>query len=353
MNIAILSAANSSHTVKIVNSLAGRGHRVVLYSLPEHNDKDDAFIQQVSVVYLEKQSYTKNHKQLAALLKKQKPDVLYAHYATGYGLLARKTKFQPTVLAVWGSDVYDFPYKSPVHAWLLRKNLKYPKVIFSTSHVMAKRTELFTKTPIVETPFGIDLDAFSPNPQKDSNKIRIGYLKSVAEIYGIEDLIRGFSLLCQKNDNASLELAIYGDGELLDQMKQLVLDLNLQNRVVFYGRIPHDRAPLALNTMDIFCVPSHRESFGVAAIEAMACAVPCVVSTADGLQEVTEEGVTGLTVEVKNPASICNALDILVNNPELCTKMGNAGRERACALYNWKDNVTTIEKALKDAADFV
>lgn len=350
MNLAVLSAANSSHTVKIVNALAERGHTVVLYSLPQHKDVDHAISSKVNLVYLKETSYTKNHKQLAALLSEQQADVLYAHYATGYGTLARKAKFQPTVLAVWGSDVYDFPFKSPVHAWLLRKNLKFPKVIFSTSHAMAERTGQFTKTPIVETPFGVDISRFSSNKQEHGDLIRIGYLKIVAEIYGIEDLIRGFALLLEQTKNPNLELAIYGDGNLLSSMKELASGLNIQNQVVFHGRIPHKDAPMALNTMDILCVPSHRESFGVSAIEGMACGIPCVVSKADGLQEVTKDGETGLTVECKSPQSICNALGTLVNNPDLRCKMGLAGRERACGLYDWEKNITTIENALMDAA---
>ncbi len=350
MNLAVLSAANSSHTVKIVNALAQRGHKVVLYSLPQHKDVDHAISSDVSLVYLNQTSYTKNHKQLASLLVKQKAEVLYAHYATGYGTLARKAKFQPTVLAVWGSDVYDFPFKSPVHAWLLRKNLKFPKVIFSTSHAMAERTRQFTKTPIVETPFGVDITRFSPNKQEHGELIRIGYLKIVAEIYGIEDLIRGFALLLEKTKNPNLELAIYGDGDLLPAMKELVGQLKIEKQVVFHGRIPHKDAPCALNTMDILCVPSHRESFGVSAIEGMACGIPCVVSKADGLQEVTQDGETGLTVECKSPQSIANALETLVSNPQLCGKMGKAGRERACDLYDWEKNITTIGNALMDAA---
>lgn len=350
MNIAVLSAANSSHTVKIVNALALRGHQVVLYSLPQHKDADRAVSDLVSLVYLENISYTKNHKQLSALLKEQEAEVLYAHYATGYGTLARKAKFQPTVLAVWGSDVYDFPFKSPVHAWLLKKNLKFPKVIFSTSHAMAERTKTFTNTPIVETPFGVDVTVFRPQKQLSDEKIRIGYLKIVAEIYGIEDLLRGFALLCEKTKNQALELAIYGDGNLLPTMKELSCSLGIENQVVFYGRIPHEQAPGALNTMDILCVPSHRESFGVSAIEGMACEVPCIVSTADGLQEVTQDGVTGLTVPCHDPNSLCNAMEQLVNNPDLRCSMGQAGRQRACELYDWEQNIATIENALIQTA---
>ena len=321
-----------------------------VYSLPGHRDVDGAVSSLVKLVYLEKPSYTKNHRQLSRLFQQQKPDVLYAHYATGYGTLARKSKFQPTVLAVWGSDVYDFPFKSPVHAWLLRKNLKFPKVIFSTSHAMAERTKAFTKTPIVITPFGVDVSVFAPKGEQSLNKIKIGYLKTVSEIYGIEDLLRGFALLLEKNKNPALELAVYGDGDLLPAMKELAGDLEIENQVVFHGRIPHEQAPRVLNTMDVLCVPSHRESFGVNAVEGMACGVPCVVTTADGLQEVTKDGVTGITVDCHSPQALCNALEILVSDAHLRQKMGQAGRQRVCENYNWDNNITIIENALEKAA---
>lgn len=351
MNIAVLSAANSSHTVKIVNSLAKRGHKVVLYALPQHNDQDGAIVNEVKVTYLANTSYGKNHKQLAGLLSEQHPDVLYAHYATGYGLLARKAKFQPTVLAVWGSDVYDFPFKSPVHKWILKKNLKFPKAIFSTSHIMARRTKEFTKNNIIVTPFGVDVRTFSPNSTTSDEKIRIGYLKKIDDIYGIEDLIRGFAFLVKKTKNQKLELAVYGDGPLLPAMKTLVNQLSIENQVVFYGRIPHEQAADALNSLNILCVPSHRESFGVSVIEGMACGIPCVVSTADGLQEVSVNGVTGLTIEVHNPQSICQALEQLVNDPDLCQKMGDEGRKHACEVFDWEQNIITIEKALVAVAE--
>ncbi len=350
MNIAVLSAANSSHTVKIVNSLALRGHQITLYSLPEHRDEDGEIDPRVSIVYLPHQSYSKDHKILRQQLVQSGAQVLYAHYATGYGLLSRKTKFQPTVLAVWGSDVYEFPYKSPVHRYLLKKNLAFPKVIFSTSHAMARQTKQFTRKPMVITPFGVDVDAFCPCEEtREEDTIRFGYLKTIAPVYGTKDLIHAFGLLTQRLPNLSLRLDLYGGGEQLEEMKGLATDLGLSESVTFHGRLPHEQAPAVLRQMDVLCVPSLRESFGVSAVEAMACGIPCIVSMADGLQEVTVDGVTGLSVPCGDANALCDAMEKLALDADLRHQMGKAGRQHVLEQYDWQKNVTIIEQALQDA----
>lgn len=353
MKLAVLSAANSIHTVKIVNSLAELGHTVTLYSLPNHRDIDHAIIEKVSVVYLAKSGYMQNHRQLRQLLNASGAQVLYAHYATGYGTLARRTGFHPTVLAVWGSDVYDFPQKSPFHALLVRRNLSFADAIFSTSFAMAKRTKAYTDKEITVTPFGVDLSEFFPASahKQEGFPVRIGFLKGVSEKYGIRHLIEAFAMLMDHLPNVPLQLAVYGGGNQLNEMKQLAAALKIEANVIFYGQIPHAQAADALRTMDIFCVPStlDSESFGVSAVEAMACGLPCIVSDVDGLQEVTRHGVTGLTVPRSNPVVLCEALEKLIQDPVLCCQMGQAGRKRVEELYDWRQNIRTIENGLLKA----
>lgn len=352
MKIAVLSAANSIHTVKIVNSLAGMGHRVRLYSMPQHRDVDGAVATDVEIVYLDDTSYLKNHRQLRRELSSFGARVLYAHYATGYGTVARKTGFHPTVLAVWGSDVYDFPRKSPVHGMLLRKNLAFADRIFSTSDVMARRTRRYVNGDILTTPFGVDLTDFTPGHRSDDGEICIGFLKAVSEKYGISYLLQAFAELTKRLPAYALRLSVYGDGDQLADMKALAAGLGIDGRVRFFGRIPHQQASDALRTMDIFCVPStlDSESFGVSAVEAMACALPCVVSDVDGLCEVTVQGVTGLIVPRKNAGALCDALEKLVTDPALRRQMGAAGRARVEELYDWNRNIKTIEQGLLQAA---
>jgi len=94
----------------------------------------------------------------AALLRRRvqelEPDLVHAHYVSGYGTLATLLAPHPLVLSVWGSDIYEFPSTSPLHAWLIRRNLRKADLILSTSQAMAHRTRCFTNQEIRITPFG-------------------------------------------------------------------------------------------------------------------------------------------------------------------------------------------------------
>ena len=84
------------------------------------------------------------------------------------------------------------------------------------------------------------------------------------------------------------------------------------------------------------------ESFGVVAVEAMACGCPVVTSDADGFTEVVDNGKTGFIVPKRNPEATAEAIQRFVDHPELREIMGVAGRQRVLDLYNWNDNVDTM-----------
>ena len=348
MKIALLSAANSIHTQKIANSLCQMGHSVTLFSLPNHCDRDGEYNPAVEIRYLKNggtRGYFTNALQLKRLLKEGMYDVLNAHYASGYGTLAGLSGFHPYVLSVWGSDVYDFPYESAIKRHLLQSNLKKADLLLSTSHCMARQTEQFAPDrEIIVTPFGVDIDAFSPG-LKTEGPLTVGFVKGVSEKYGIRYLIEAFAEVVRRLPETDIRLFVYGDGDQMADMQELVRRQGLTDRVTFFGRIPHEAVPDALRTMDIFCVPSTLESFGVAAVEAMACGIPCVTSDAAGLSEVMADGETGYIVPRKDPEALAEKIILLAGNPELRQRLGRQGRRRVEELYNWEDNIRGIETA--------
>src|SRR5690606_5953700 len=106
---------------------------------------------------------------------------------------------RPFVLSVWGSDVYGFPYKSPLHRWLVRKNLMAADVVASTSYCMAEQTRSIApelkEIPI--TPFGVDMQAYvsAEALAENNDQLVIGTVKTMASTYGIDTLIEAFALL--------------------------------------------------------------------------------------------------------------------------------------------------------------
>lgn len=357
MKILFLSAANSGHTVRWVNALAKKGHNVYLVSLPNHQEQENSISSNVTIHYLSvpnAKGYYLNAIEVHCLARKICPDIVNAHYASGYGTLMRVAKLENTVLSVWGSDVYDFPYQNKFCMNLIKKNLKYADKIASTSKCMAIQTEkiMGKQLDITITPFGVDLKKFSERRNNTSNHIVIGCVKALEQKYGIDTLIKAIYILfknleCEKNllDLANrIHCYIYGDGSQKQMLEDLIKELRLENRIFLMGKVPHEKVSSILDEIDIFCALSESESFGVAVVEAQAKGIPVVVSDVDGFREVVHDGVTGIIVPRKSEKKAAEALKKLIFDDALRIKMGSAGRERVEQLYDWEENVNTMER---------
>jgi glycosyltransferase involved in cell wall biosynthesis len=363
MRIAVLSAARSIHTVRWVNALAARGHSVELYSLGAHRTDYDRFDSGVGVHYLPGSGaagYFFGARRLRAMLTQFDPDVLSAHYATGYGTLARRSGIRPLLLSVWGADVYEFPEKNAFSKRLVQLNLGAADAIASTSCVMAERVRELggQDKKIYITPFGVDTGIFSPAQAPHAGPLTIGTVKALEPKYGIDYLLRAFSLLHKRLTRegrlpeGGLRLVIYGAGSEEKALRGLGDELGITGITQFRGRIPYSQVPDALREMDIFCALSveDSESFGVSAVEAMACGLPVVTSDADGFREVMKDGATGFIVPKRDQVTAANKLRELCADPELRRLMGGAGRERVKSLYEWDRCVDAMEQALRRTA---
>ena len=350
MKIAFVSAARSSHTIKWVNALAKKGHEVHLYSLRDHENTLKNIDDRVEIVYLKYpgfKGYFTNAAELRQKIAEFSPDIINAHYASGYGTLIRLAKVHPLLLSVWGSDVYDFPLKSAIHKYLVNQNLKKADAVASTSYVMADQVrKLFHyEKPIFITPFGVDCNLFSPK-SVEKKGFCVGTVKALETKYGINYLIRAFGLLVQKMpEDTDLRLLIYGKGSKREELQQLIDHLGLSEKAKLCGAVPNTQVPELINEMDVLCLPSilNSESFGVAAVEAMACAVPVVASDVDGFRATVEDGVTGYVVPKQDAQIIADKLYGLAVNPSLREKLGKAGRERVLRLYDFEKNVDEME----------
>ena len=341
------------HTLRWANAFAANGHEVDLVS--EHEPLR-GYVGLRGIHLLPHRSgagYLLNGTRLRRLVRELKSDVVNAHYATGYGTLARAVRGVPLVLNVWGSDVFDFPEKGPLHRWWLRRNLRAAQRVVSTSEVMADRTRFWVPDlarPSV-VPFGVDTVQFSPLSGEDNSHehIVIGTVKSLAKQYGIDTFIEAFALLRSRPDMQDVRMRIIGSGPDLAELSTLVSARGLIGLVDLVGAIPHEQVPAALERMDIFVALSREESFGVAVIEAAACGLPVVVSDAGGLPEVVVDGITGAVVPRNDPAAAVEQIARLVASPELRAQWGKAGREHVMKHYEWNGCVDRMLGVLQEA----
>ena len=208
---------------------------------------------------------------------------------------------------------------------------------------------------IALTPFGVEFDNFKNIRYKNnSNEIIIGTIKGLEQVYGIDILIKAFSVLVgkfeQQNSTKKVFLEIVGKGSKEDELKALVRELNLENKVIFSGRIEHKYVPDKLATFDIFVALSRVESFGVAVVEAHAARRPVVVSDVGGLNEIVEHRVDGMKSYAGNPNSLADSILELLLNPELCDKVTKQAKIKVKNEFNWakiaQDTYFTYEKAI-------
>src|SRR5690554_1384949 len=176
MKIILMSAASSIHTIRWANGLSEAGHEVHVISQHPVEDSFDPAVVVHLLPFRGALGYFTIVPAVRKLLKEIQPDIVNAHYASGYGTTARLVDYRPWVLSVWGSDVYDFPHKSFVHKWLVKKNLLGADAIASTSRCMAEETRsLVPKLGDIDiTPFGVDMESYSSiAPEQDRKSTRL------------------------------------------------------------------------------------------------------------------------------------------------------------------------------------
>lgn len=365
MKVALLSSASSIHTVRWANALSQKGLEVHVISQHPQLETMDKKVKVHLLPFRSVLGYFMMVPSVRKILNEIKPDILNAHYASGYGTTARLVDYRPWLLSVWGSDVYDFPYKSFLHKRLVQKNLLAADAVASTSVSMAEQVNALTAglKQISITPFGVDTAFFqslSNSVVKNNGRqeIVVGTVKSLAPTYGIDTLIKSFAILLQVLIVNRPEIAkrvilrIVGSGPQEAELKALVDQLNISDRVFFVGQVDSTEVPKELGKLDIYVALSRSESFGVAIIEASATGRPVVVSDAGGLPEVVVDGVTGIIVPTEDPYAASDAILKLILDRSLRIHMGEAGKQYVNSNYDWNISVDIMKnlysKVIKD-----
>lgn len=187
-----------------------------------------------------------------------------------------------------------------------------------------------------ETPFGVDTERFRPRP--DISKIEplalfIGGLDAAHYFKGVPVLLEAFTDVLKAVPDA--RLAIVGDGDLRAAYERRALELGIDKRVWFVGKVPDAHLQECFGHARVHVLPSvdRSEAFGIVTIEAAACGVPSIVSDLPGVRTVVEHGVTGLLVPPNDVRALARALTELLVAEERAAAMGRAARARAERLY--------------------
>ena len=186
-------------------------------------------------------------------------------------------------------------------------------------------------------PGGVNLNIFGRS-DKASARQALGIKEDkVILSVGRAEPLKGLDILIgalhRMDDLPNTRLVLVGgqpgrDREL-DRLKAMAGALGIQDRITFAGAVIQSELPKYMSAADVFAMPSYHESFGLAALEAMACGIPVVAARVGGLKTIVRNGETGYLIEWHCPEPFAQQLDVLLSNPALRTSMGREARTRA------------------------
>lgn len=345
--ICYLGDAESIHTRKWIEYFSKKDYEIYVISMrnTSYQYNKNVHIYTILPPYKSKLSYFMVVPKVIKLVKTIKPDILHSHYATSYGLYGRLCNYHPFIISVWGSDIYEFPNGSFLKKNLLKFILKGADIVCSTSLDMAEETQKYYKMPIEITPFGVDVHKFNMlKPVLSNDFITIGIVKSLEKVYGIEYLIKAFSRLLKEMKNVKLKLLIVGEGTEKNNLIKLSIELGVIDYVTFAGAVDNKLVPEYINMMDIVCMPSLMESFGVSAVEACACGRPVIATNVGGLKEIIIDDLNGYLVTSRDYDDLADKIKKIISNKNTFLQLSLNARNQAVLKYDWNENAKIMEK---------
>jgi L-malate glycosyltransferase len=312
-------------------ALAKVGHQVhfITYTQPPRLDffSENIYYHEVSVSSYPLFQYLPYESALASkivhVVKTEKLDLLHVHYAIPHAsaafmakqILKSQNLDIPVITTLHGTDI-TLVGKDPSFEPVVTFSIQQSDGVTAVSESLKNETyQEFDITKEIEViPNFIDLERFQKQ-KKDHFKIAICpnnekllmHTSNFRKVKRIEDIVKVFDLV---NKKVPSKLLFVGDGPERPNIEKLARDLGVQNDVRFLGKL--DVIEEVLSLADLFLLTSEKESFGLAALEAMACEVPVISSDAGGIPEVNINNVTGFISKIGDIEDMAkNALFIL------------------------------------------
>ncbi len=318
-------------------ALAAKGHQIhfITYKRPVRltHYQENVFFHEVNTEEYPLFDYTPYDTTLTSKLvdvvKYEKLDLLHVHYAIPHATVAFLAKqiladegiYIPVVTTLHGTDVTlvgsDRSF-APVVAFSINQSDGVTAVSNHLRHQTCEQLKIKKEIEVIYN--FIDFSRFSRLNKEhfrkaiapEGEKILV-HTSNFRKVKRIEDVILTFEIVQKKIPS---KLLLMGDGPERPRMERLCRELGLYEHVRFLGK--QDAIEEILAVADLFVIPSANESFGLAALEAMACEVPVISSNAGGLPEVNIHGVTGFLSDIGDVESMgANALMLLENEDML------------------------------------
>ncbi|MDV2683493.1 N-acetyl-alpha-D-glucosaminyl L-malate synthase BshA [Alkalihalophilus lindianensis] len=348
--------------------LAERGHEVhfITSSIPFRLDRvypniyyHEVEVNQYSVFQYPPYDLTLASK-MAEVAKRQKLDLLHVHYAVPHAICAILAKQMSDhhfkiVTTLHGTDITVLGY-DPSLRELIRFAMEQSDRVTAVSNDLAKQTHelVHTKKPIDTVYNFIDERIYKKSEVSGLRKhYGIGedekVLIHISNFRGVKrvcDVVKSFALI-QKEVNS--KLVLIGNGPELTVVRELVKEYQIEDYVLFLGNQKHIAELLSMS--DLKLLLSEKESFGLVALEAMACGVPVIGTNIGGIPEVITHGVNGYLCEVGDIECVANYAVKLLKDDQLHAQFASSAEQSVQTTFYSHSIVEQYEAIYRDVIE--
>lgn len=327
------------------HELAKAGHQVhfITYEPPFRLrlEEDNLFFHQVEMSQYELIRYPDYalalSVKIAEVAQQYELDILHAHYAVPHAIsayLARQlagSRKPALITTLHGTDI-TLVGRDPAYYQIVRFSIEQSDAVTAVSKDLRRKTQDYFQ---VERPIEVIYNFFTPS--KDAKREGVAIRKRLLQkeeallvhasnfrhVKRVSDVIAIFG---EVHKVQPAKLLLVGGGEGVEEARREVYSRGLDDHVIFWGKQTQIDACIAAG--DLFLLPSSQESFGLAALEAMAYGVPVIASRVGGIPEVVEDGKTGYLRDCGDVNGMAHAALKLLSNPDQLKTMGNAAQLR-------------------------
>ena len=282
------------------------------------------------------------------LVKRKQIDSIHAHWLLPQGLIAALVNLitgVPFLVTAHGADVYGL--RGGLPAALKRFILKRASQVTAVSRDLAARIDdLVPGLPVVVIPMGVDATVFRPDLFNQAIRQRhniVGelllFVGRLSEKKGVRYLLEAMTKVVERLPD--VKLMVIGKGELEGDLRCLVNQLELSDKVIFMGAIPNHELPVYYATADLFAGPSittacgDTEGFGLTFVEAGLSGCMVIGTRTGGIGDIIEDGKTGFLVEEKESDALSETIIMVLTSYAQKSEFCLNARQRLKSSFDW------------------
>ncbi|MGQ7276811.1 N-acetyl-alpha-D-glucosaminyl L-malate synthase BshA [Brevibacillus thermoruber] len=278
---------------------------------------------------------------MAQVAQNEKLDLLHVHYAVPHALCAYLAKQMvgerlKIVTTLHGTDITVLGYDSSLSG-MIRFGIEQSDLVTAVSKDLIRQTRelLHVDKEIVPVYNFVDKRRYYPKEVGEWKRVFapngekiLMHISNFRPVKRVPDVIEIFRLV---REQLPVKLMLIGEGPDLGSVRNMVAELGLEGDTHFLGK--QEDVAEVISMADVMLLPSEKESFGLVALEAMACGVPVVTTNAGGLPEVVPDGECGFLLPVGDVAGMAERTVRLLTDPDLYRRLSRNSIQRSSETF--------------------